>query len=75
MAKSIKLVMVDHQGEQLKANAYTMKDIFGNVELRNKYLDEFTQSVEEIPLRATGGLQTIVWLKLAKFADKLLQFQ
>ncbi|XP_022756435.1 UDP-glycosyltransferase 91C1-like [Durio zibethinus] len=49
VAESIKRVMVDPQGSQLRANAYAMKEIFGNVELSNKYLDEFTRSMEEFP--------------------------
>ncbi|XVE97953.1 hypothetical protein REPUB_Repub03eG0063300 [Reevesia pubescens] len=49
VAESIKRVMVDPEGEQLRANAYAMKEIFGNVELSNKYLDEFTRSIEEFP--------------------------
>ncbi|XWS70035.1 hypothetical protein CRYUN_Cryun03dG0014600 [Craigia yunnanensis] len=49
VAESIKRVMVDPQGSQLRANAYAMKEIFGNVELSNKYLDEFTRSIEEFP--------------------------
>ncbi|MBA0564547.1 hypothetical protein Golob_009483 [Gossypium lobatum] len=40
--------MVDPEGEQLRANALAMKEIFGNVELSNKCLDEFTQSIENI---------------------------
>ncbi|XVF35063.1 hypothetical protein REPUB_Repub18cG0112600 [Reevesia pubescens] len=50
VAESIKRVMVDPQGEQLRANAHAMKEVFANVELSNKYLDEFTRSIEEFPL-------------------------
>ncbi|KAK8513753.1 hypothetical protein V6N13_002473 [Hibiscus sabdariffa] len=48
VAKSIKRVMVDSEGEQLRTNARTMKDIFGNMELSNKYLNEFTRALEII---------------------------
>ncbi|XP_012447922.1 UDP-glycosyltransferase 91C1 [Gossypium raimondii] len=48
VAACIKRVMVDPEGEQLRANALAMKEIFGNVELSNKCLDEFTQSIENI---------------------------
>ena len=33
VAMSIKRVMVDPEGEHLRANAYAMKEIFGNIEL------------------------------------------
>ncbi|XWS72206.1 hypothetical protein CRYUN_Cryun02cG0020400 [Craigia yunnanensis] len=49
VAMSIKRVMVDPEGEHLRANAYAMKEIFGNVELSNRYLDEFTRAIEEFP--------------------------
>ncbi|TYI25198.1 hypothetical protein ES332_A05G034600v1 [Gossypium tomentosum] len=48
VAACIKRVMVDPEGEQLRANALAMKEIFGNVELSNKCLDEFTQLIENI---------------------------
>ncbi|KAK6248722.1 hypothetical protein QUC31_020287 [Theobroma cacao] len=49
VAKSIKRVMVDPEGEPLRANAYAVKEIFSSVELSNKYLNEFTRSIEEFP--------------------------
>ncbi|XVF48965.1 hypothetical protein PTKIN_Ptkin03bG0230500 [Pterospermum kingtungense] len=49
VAESIKRVVVDPEGSQLRENAHAMKEIFGNVELGNKYLDEFTRSIEEFP--------------------------
>ncbi|XVF88804.1 hypothetical protein PTKIN_Ptkin19aG0080900 [Pterospermum kingtungense] len=48
-AASIRKVMVDPKGEQIRANAYAMKEIFGNAELSNKYLEEFSRSIEEFP--------------------------
>ncbi|OMO91699.1 UDP-glucuronosyl/UDP-glucosyltransferase [Corchorus olitorius] len=47
VAESIKRVMVDPEGEPLRANAYAMKEIFGSHELSNKYLAEFTRFIEE----------------------------
>ncbi|XVF88798.1 hypothetical protein PTKIN_Ptkin19aG0080300 [Pterospermum kingtungense] len=49
VAASIRHVMVDSEGEQLRINAYAMKGIFGNVDLSNKYLDEFSRFIEEFP--------------------------
>ncbi|XVF88797.1 hypothetical protein PTKIN_Ptkin19aG0080200 [Pterospermum kingtungense] len=49
VAASIRSVMVDPEGEQIRANACTMKEIFGNVELSKKYLEEFSQSIEQFP--------------------------
>ncbi|GMI81310.1 UDP-glycosyltransferase 91C1 [Hibiscus trionum] len=48
VAMSIKRVMVDPEGEQFRANARAMKEIFGNIELNNKYLTEFTRTLEII---------------------------
>ncbi|OMO68132.1 UDP-glucuronosyl/UDP-glucosyltransferase [Corchorus capsularis] len=47
VAECIKRVMVDPEGEQIRQNAKAMKEIFGNVELSNKYLEEFTKCIEE----------------------------
>ncbi|KAL6331250.1 hypothetical protein AAG906_009678 [Vitis piasezkii] len=46
VSESIRRVMVEEEGEQLKRNAWAMKEIFGNVQLQNKYLDEFTRVLE-----------------------------
>ncbi|XVF88799.1 hypothetical protein PTKIN_Ptkin19aG0080400 [Pterospermum kingtungense] len=48
VASSIRKVMVDPEGEQIRANAYAMKEIFGNADLSNKYLEELSRSIEEI---------------------------
>ncbi|KAK8483907.1 hypothetical protein V6N13_144824 [Hibiscus sabdariffa] len=48
VAQSIKRVMVDSEGEQLRTNAHAMKVIFGNMELSNKYLNEFSRALETI---------------------------
>lgn len=42
----IKKVMVDEKGESMRANAWTMRDIFGNVELNDSSLKEFDQCLE-----------------------------
>lgn len=49
VAEFMRRVMVDKEGEQLRANAWAMKEIFGNVNLNNKYLDEFTHLLETWP--------------------------
>ncbi|WRX35282.1 hypothetical protein QQP08_027769 [Theobroma cacao] len=49
VAESIKRVMVDPEGEPLRANASAVKEIFSSVELSNEYVDEFTRSIEEFP--------------------------
>lgn len=46
VSESIRRVMVEKEGEELKRNAWAMKEIFGNVQLQNKYLDEFTRVLE-----------------------------
>ncbi|KAK2650803.1 hypothetical protein Ddye_018292 [Dipteronia dyeriana] len=46
VAESIRRVMVSQEGEALRANAWDMKEIFGNIHLHNKYLNEFTHFIE-----------------------------
>lgn len=43
VAESIRRVMVDSDGEELRAKARSMRDIFGNLDLQNKYLNDFTE--------------------------------
>lgn len=52
VAESIQRVMVDPEGEPLRAKARDMKDIFGNVELQNKYLTEFTEFIVNYSLKS-----------------------
>ncbi|KAJ0090348.1 hypothetical protein Patl1_13507 [Pistacia atlantica] len=40
VAKSIRRVLIETEGEPLRANAWAMREIFGNMELRTKYLEE-----------------------------------
>ncbi|KAK3436235.1 hypothetical protein EUGRSUZ_C00861 [Eucalyptus grandis] len=47
VAKTIRRVMVEPEGEEVRANAWAMREIFGNVELQHKYLEEFAQVLEE----------------------------
>ncbi|XVF88805.1 hypothetical protein PTKIN_Ptkin19aG0081000 [Pterospermum kingtungense] len=47
VAKTIRQVMMEPEGEPLRANAWAMRDIFGNEELSNKYLDGFVRFIEE----------------------------
>ncbi|XP_031255683.1 UDP-glycosyltransferase 91C1-like [Pistacia vera] len=46
VAKSIRQVLVEKEGEPLRANALAMRETFGNMELRNKYLEEFNRFIE-----------------------------
>ncbi|XP_062113611.1 UDP-glycosyltransferase 91C1-like [Humulus lupulus] len=43
VAETIRRVMVDKDGEELRAQARGMRDIFGNVEMQNKHLNEFAE--------------------------------
>ncbi|XP_022756434.1 UDP-glycosyltransferase 91C1-like [Durio zibethinus] len=47
VAQKIRQVMVEPEGEPIRANAWAMREIFGNEQLSNKYLDEFTRFIEE----------------------------
>lgn len=47
VAETIRRVMVEPEGEEVRANAWAMREIFGNVELQHKYLEEFAQVLEE----------------------------
>ncbi|GLT79112.1 hypothetical protein SLA2020_506160 [Shorea laevis] len=46
VAKGIRVVMVEADGEAIRANASAMREICGNVELGRKYLTEFTRFLE-----------------------------
>ncbi|GLT79122.1 hypothetical protein SLA2020_506240 [Shorea laevis] len=46
VAKVIRVVMVEAEGETIRANASAMREICGNVELGRKYLSEFTRFLE-----------------------------
>ncbi|KAK3436236.1 hypothetical protein EUGRSUZ_C00863 [Eucalyptus grandis] len=43
LAQTIRRVMVEPEGEQVRANAWAMREIFGNYELQNKYLEKLAQ--------------------------------
>ncbi|OMO91697.1 UDP-glucuronosyl/UDP-glucosyltransferase [Corchorus olitorius] len=47
VAQTIRKVMVDPEGEPLRVNAWAMREIFGNEEVNNKSLEEFTRFIEE----------------------------
>ncbi|XVF88807.1 hypothetical protein PTKIN_Ptkin19aG0081200 [Pterospermum kingtungense] len=47
VARTIRQVMVEPEGGPLRANAWAVREIFGNVALGNKYLDHFAQFIEE----------------------------
>ncbi|TXG61604.1 hypothetical protein EZV62_012967 [Acer yangbiense] len=48
VAESIQRVMVSPEGEPFRANAWDMREIFGNLDLHNKYLNEFTNFIESM---------------------------
>ncbi|OMO67260.1 UDP-glucuronosyl/UDP-glucosyltransferase [Corchorus capsularis] len=47
VAETIRKVMVEPEGEPLRANAWAMREIFGNEEMNNKSLEEFTRFIQE----------------------------
>ncbi|XVE70636.1 hypothetical protein DITRI_Ditri10aG0087300 [Diplodiscus trichospermus] len=47
VAQTIRQVMVEPEGEAIRANAWAMREIFGNQELSNNYLEGFTRFIEE----------------------------
>ncbi|XP_039031684.1 UDP-glycosyltransferase 91C1-like [Hibiscus syriacus] len=47
VAATIRRVMVEPEGEMIRANAWAMREIFGNEKLSNNYLDGFTRFIEE----------------------------
>ncbi|KAI3407426.1 uncharacterized protein J3R85_020996 [Psidium guajava] len=47
VAETIRRVMVEPEGEEVRANAWAMREIFGNVELQLQYLDGFTRALEK----------------------------
>ncbi|KAM1155722.1 hypothetical protein ACFX13_027166 [Malus domestica] len=49
VAEVTRRVMVEREGESIRSNAWAMKEIFGNVELNNACLDEFTRVLETWP--------------------------
>ncbi|KAB2604315.1 UDP-glycosyltransferase 91C1-like [Pyrus ussuriensis x Pyrus communis] len=49
VAELIGRAMVEKESELLRANAWAMREIFGNVELNSKCLDEFTRVLETWP--------------------------
>ncbi|KAI3410658.1 uncharacterized protein J3R85_018617, partial [Psidium guajava] len=47
VAESIRRVMVEREGEPIRANAWAMKEVFGDMELQKKYLEEFAGILEK----------------------------
>ena len=50
VSESIKRVMVEEEGEEIRKNAWAMRKIFGNVKLQIKYLDDFASILENYSL-------------------------
>ncbi|GKV11968.1 hypothetical protein SLEP1_g23177 [Rubroshorea leprosula] len=57
VAKVIRVVMVEAEGEAIRANASAMREICGNVELGRKYLTEFTRFLENYVPEDSSRLQ------------------
>ncbi|OMO67261.1 UDP-glucuronosyl/UDP-glucosyltransferase [Corchorus capsularis] len=55
VAQTIRKVMVDPEGEPLRANAWAMREIFGNEEMSNNSLEEFTRFIEEFGSPSGAG--------------------
>ncbi|XVE54040.1 hypothetical protein DITRI_Ditri03aG0050600 [Diplodiscus trichospermus] len=55
VAQTIRQVTVEPEGEPLRANAWAMRDIFGNLELGKKYLDDFARFIKEFA-PSTGNI-------------------
>ncbi|XP_044462883.1 UDP-glycosyltransferase 91C1-like [Mangifera indica] len=49
VAESIRRVIKEKEGHALRANAWAMREIFGNLELRSKYLEEMVRFIEKDP--------------------------
>lgn len=47
VAQTIRRVMVEPDGEVVRANAWAMREVFGSEELSNNYLEEFNRFIEE----------------------------
>ncbi|KAF8036209.1 hypothetical protein BT93_C2038 [Corymbia citriodora subsp. variegata] len=47
VAETIQRVMVEPEGEPIRATARAMKEVFGDMELQNKYLEEFAVILEK----------------------------
>ncbi|XVF48962.1 hypothetical protein PTKIN_Ptkin03bG0230200 [Pterospermum kingtungense] len=47
VARTIRQVMVEPEGEVVRANAWAMREVFGNEELSNSYLEGFNRFIEE----------------------------
>ncbi|KAF8036210.1 hypothetical protein BT93_C2039 [Corymbia citriodora subsp. variegata] len=47
VAETIQRVMVEPEGEPVRATARAMKEVFGGMELQNKYMEEFAMILEK----------------------------
>ncbi|KAK1410622.1 hypothetical protein QVD17_37159 [Tagetes erecta] len=47
VSRSIRSVVVDDEGKMYKANAMELRRIFGNMELQEKYIDDFVDYLEK----------------------------
>ncbi|KAF8006027.1 hypothetical protein BT93_K0345 [Corymbia citriodora subsp. variegata] len=47
LAESIRRVMAEPEGKPVRATASAMKEVFGDTELQNKYMEEFAETLEK----------------------------
>ncbi|KAF9603461.1 hypothetical protein IFM89_036264 [Coptis chinensis] len=47
VAKTLRLIMVDEEGEIFRSNAKEMRGIFGNKDLHDRYIDNFVQYLHD----------------------------
>ncbi|KAL6007422.1 hypothetical protein ACLOJK_032919 [Asimina triloba] len=59
VARLLRLVMVDAEGEQYRANAREMMDIFGNRFLHDRYMDDLVRYLQEHRRRSGPSLSSI----------------
>lgn len=50
VSESIRRVMVEEEGEEMRKNAWAMREICGNVKLQTEYLNEFARILENEPV-------------------------
>ncbi|MFQ6638447.1 hypothetical protein Gotur_016998 [Gossypium turneri] len=71
VAKTIRQVLVEPEGEAIRANAWAMKEIFDNEELSNNYLDGFTRFIEEFA--PNSACHTQIYISFVVFSLPQIQ--
>ncbi|KAL3747205.1 hypothetical protein ACJRO7_016045 [Eucalyptus globulus] len=62
VAESIRQVMVEPEGEPIRANAWAMKEVFGDMELQNKYMEEFAGILETSAAKDQKMANRVDWV-------------